>query len=101
MVEIDPREGSGVIPTDWEAFLQPGGRPEHAVRGINRPELRQVQALAGVLRRNYDYDRFWFVFPNDGDVAYLKPDYQNIQLVVRIHDKEGRVEWPASMMRSR
>jgi len=25
MVEIDPREGSGVIPLDWEAFLQPRG----------------------------------------------------------------------------
>jgi hypothetical protein len=33
IVDIDPREGSGVIPNDWEAFLQPKGRPEAAVRG--------------------------------------------------------------------
>jgi hypothetical protein len=98
MVEIDPREGSGVIPLDWEAFLQPEGRPEGAIKGMNKPELRNVQALAGVLRRNYDYDRFWLVFSNDSDVDYLKPGIQNIQLVVRIHDKEGRVEWPRSLM---
>jgi hypothetical protein len=98
MVEIDPREGSGVIPLDWEAFLQPEGQPEVAVRGTNRPELRNVQALAGVLRRNYDYDRFWVVFPNNSDAGYLKPGVQNIQLVIRIHDKEGRVEWPSALM---
>jgi len=33
MVEIDPREGSGVIPSDWEAFLQPKGAAARAVRG--------------------------------------------------------------------
>lgn len=101
MVEIDPREGSGVIPLDWEAFLQPEGQPLAAVRGTNAPELRTVQALAGVLRRNYDYDRFWVVFPNNSDAGYLKPGVQNIQLVVRIHDKEGRVEWPSSSMHVR
>ncbi len=65
LVEIDPREGSGIIPNDWTAFLQPvsaqgSGR---SVRGVNTPRLREVPALAGVLRRNYDYDRFWVVFP--------------------------------------
>lgn len=101
IVEIDPREGSGVIPLDWEAFLQPEGQPEAAVRGRNTPELRNVPALAGVLRRNYDYDRFWVVFPDNSDVQYLKPGVRNIQLVVRIHDKEGRVEWPSSLMHVR
>jgi hypothetical protein len=51
-----------------------------------------------VLRRNYDYDRFWVVFPNNSDAGYLKPGVQNIQLVIRIHDKEGRVEWPSALM---
>ena len=94
MVEIDPREGSGVIPNDWEAFLQPKGQPARAVRGVVSPKLRDVKALAGVLRRNYDYDRFWVTFPleKDGSTIFSGPGVA--ELVVRIHDKEGRVEWP-------
>lgn len=93
IVEIDPREGSGVIPNDWEAFLQPKGRPDEAVKGVNSPRLREVKALAGVIRRNYDYDRFWVVFPTK-DVSYLRADVLEVELVVRIHEKEGRVSWP-------
>ena len=104
IVEIDPREGSGVIPNDWSAFLQadvPDFAEPRAVRGQDTPKLREVKALAGVLRRNYDYDRFWVVFPDNSDVQYLKPGVRTIQLVVRIHDKEGRVEWPSSLMHVR
>jgi hypothetical protein len=90
MVEIDPREGSGVIPLEWAAFLQAVDRPESAVRGVNTPELRTVKALSGVRRRNYDYDRFWMVFPTG---PFSGPDVRQIELIVRIHDKEGRVEW--------
>jgi hypothetical protein len=98
MVEIDPREGSGVIPNDWEAFLQPRGRPDEAVAGVVTPRLREVKALAGVMRRNYDYDRFWVVFPTK-DASYLRMDVQEVELVVRIHEKEGRVSWltPSSL----
>jgi hypothetical protein len=46
MVEIDPREGSGVIPNEWEAFLQPKDRPAQAVRGVVTPRLRDVKSLA-------------------------------------------------------
>jgi hypothetical protein len=98
MVEIDPREGSGVIPLDWEAFLQPEGQPELAVRGVNVPGLRNARAFAGVLRRNYDYDRFWVVFPGGADAAYAQPDVQKIELVVRIYDQEGHVDWPSSVL---
>lgn len=95
MVEIDPREGSGVIPRDWEAFLQPKGHPARAVRGVVAPHLRDVKALAGVLRRNYDYDRFWVVFPLETDDGFLFTTSDRVaELVVRIHDKEGHVEWP-------
>jgi hypothetical protein len=93
IVEIDPREGSGVIPNDWESFLQPRGRPDEAVAGVVTPRLREVKALAGVMRRNYDYDRFWVVFPTK-DASYLRTDVQEVELVVRIHEKEGRVSWP-------
>lgn len=96
MIEIDPREGSGVIPSDWTAFLQSKGRPEQAVRGTPAPELREVKALAGVIRRNYDYDRFWVTFPlrrSDGTSLFGDTD-RVAELIVRIADKEGRVEWP-------
>lgn len=95
IVEIDPREGSGVIPNEWEAFLQPKDRPAQAVRGTVTPRLRDVKALAGVLRRNYDYDRFWVVFPlqQGGGPVFTSSD-RMAELIVRIHDKEGRVEWP-------
>ncbi len=103
MVEIDPREGSGVIPNDWSAFLQPAmanGAEARTVRGENVPKLREVKALAGVLRRNYDYDRFWVVFPlrhPDGAPLFAQ-DATHAELVVRIADREGRVKWaiPAS-----
>ena len=100
MVEIDPREGSGVIPTDWSAFLQavrPGEVEGKSVRGVNTPALREVKALAGVLRRNYDYDRFWVVFPlTHADGAPVIPrDAVAVELVVRISGREGRVRWPA------
>lgn len=94
MIEIDPREGSGVIPNDWESFLQPKGESARAVRGSVTPKLRDVKALAGILRRNYDYDRFWVTFPleKDGLPVFNGPGLA--ELVVRIHNKEGRVDWP-------
>jgi hypothetical protein len=96
MIEIDPREGSGVIPSDWTAVLQPKGQPQHAVRGTVNPQLRDLKALAGVLTRNYDYDRFWVTFPlKRVDGGPLFSDTEPLaELTVRIGDKEGRVEWP-------
>ena len=95
MVEIDPREGSGVIPRDWEAFLEPKGRPERGVRGVTNQALRDVRGLEGVKRRNYDYDRFWVVFDDEkeGRPIFDAGD-ASAELVVRIYDREGRVEWP-------
>jgi hypothetical protein len=106
MVEIDPREGSGVVPDDWSAFLQPvlsDGNLGQPVRGRNTPKLREVNALRGPLRRNYDYDRFWVVFPlthDDGSPVFPSGS-TGAELVVRIHDREGRVRWsmPQNMTR--
>ncbi len=99
MVEIDPREGSGVIPLEWEGFLQPKGTKSGlagSVSGTKNPGLRNVQALAGVLRRNYDYDRFWLVFPlaNEAGEPIFSSSTREAELVVRIYNKEGRVSWP-------
>ena len=65
------------------------------VSGRVEPRLRDVPALAGVLRRNYDYDRFWMVFPlrtDDGQPLFGRDDLE-AELVVRIYDKEGRITW--------
>jgi hypothetical protein len=103
MVEIDPNQGSGVIPPDWEAFLQPVGatRPEQAIRGQENPELRKLRALQGVRQRNYDYDRFWLTFPlvSEKGEPLIAPNATEVDLIVRIYNREGNVRWtiPASI----
>lgn len=99
MVEIDPREGSGIIPADWAAWLQPAGAGDTAgtpVRGELAPQLRELPAFQGVLRRNYDYDRFWVRFPmaHASGEPVLPRGTSHAELVVRIAGKEGRVKWP-------
>jgi hypothetical protein len=99
LVEIDPREGSGVIPLDWVALLQTksvdGSVSASAVKGTNTSNLRNAKALAGVFRRDYDYEPFWVVFRPDRDQATLlaSPSADQAELIVRIHNKEGRVVW--------
>jgi hypothetical protein len=96
MVDIDPNEGSGVVPLDWEVFLQPKGRADRAVAGVKTSKLREVRALQGVMRRNYDYDRFWVAFPlrgTEGQPLFRETD-REAELIVRVYDREGRVTWP-------
>jgi hypothetical protein len=101
MIELDPREGSGVIPSDWEAYLQARGTDPAAggsVRGTSVPRLRDVAALSGVERRNYDYDRFWVVFPLVGEAA--TPIFGNgaseAELITRVYSQEEHTYWPIS-----
>ncbi len=98
MVEIDPREGSGVIPVDWLVLLVPKQGKEDAgpaIRGVFRPEHRENPLLAGVIRRNYDYDRFWVDFPmTTGGRPAIPVTADSIDLIARIYEKEGRVSWP-------
>jgi hypothetical protein len=100
MVEIDPNQGSGVIPPDWEAFLQPRGatNQDAAARGTENPELRKTRALQGVRQRNYDYDRFWMVFPLETAKGepLIGSGTSEVELVVRIYNREGTVRWPVS-----
>ncbi len=95
LVELDPREGSGVIPLGWTAHLQPKDRPQApAVKGSLMPRLRDVPVLKGVDKRDYAYDVFWVGFPlaRDG-VTVFGPEDREAELVVRIEGKEGRVTW--------
>ena len=101
LVEIDAREGSGVIPLDWRSSLQPTGSKSdspNSVSGTGEPSLRNVKALSGVARRDYAYDIFWVVFPVSNSEG--KPIWEHapdsIDLVVGIYNKEGRVTWPVS-----
>ena len=98
VVELDPREGSGVIPLDWRVFLQPAGLrlgDPGSIPGIKAPELRSVKALTGVYRRDYDYDIFWVTFPlvDKNGNATISSDVQEIELLVGIYGNEGRVSW--------
>ncbi len=97
LVELDPREGSGVIPLDWRVFLQPKGEKPGSslsIAGIKSPQLRNLKALSGVMRRDYDYDVFWVVFPLiENNVSVLSPNVSQIELVVGIYNHEGRVTW--------
>lgn len=103
LVEIDPSQGSGVLPLEWQAYLQPKGLTEGdegAVSGIQAPALRKVKALAGIGQRDYAYDQFWLVFPLTRDKAPVFSDAKNdAELIVIIYDREGSVEWtiPASI----
>ena len=96
LVEIDPREGSGVIPNGWSAFLGPAGNDRGVVRGESVPSLEKVKGLRGVYRRDYNYELFWVVFPlKDADGAALFPTgVLRADLTVRISNKEGRVSFP-------
>ena len=65
------------------------------VPGVSVPSLRRARALAGQLPRNYDYDRFWIVFPlhtSDGEPLFDATTTE-AELVVRIYEKEGRITW--------
>ena len=98
-VEIDPREGSGVIPADWVALLGARARNNavpRSVRGASRPELRDLPALAGAAPRDYSYEVFWVVFParcEDGQPLF-SPSDNEAELSVNIRGKVGRVRWP-------
>ncbi len=62
LIELNPNEGSGVIPLDWRVFIQPRGLQlgdEGAIKGKKSSKLRKVKALAGVFKRDYDYDVFF------------------------------------------
>lgn len=98
IVEVDPREGAGVIPLDWVLLLQPkspDGKITAPVRGTSESRLRRVKALTNVTPRDYSYSVFWIVFPllrEDGTLVLSDSDSE-AELIVRIYEKEGRVHW--------
>jgi hypothetical protein len=99
LIELDPNEGSGVVPSEWTAVLQPKGLPPGSpgsVQGTATPGLRTVRALAGVSRRDYAYDAFWVVFPltTDAGSPIFDQATGDAELIVNIRGGEGIVSWP-------
>ena len=100
-IELNPREGSGVIPLDWQATLRPKGVKDDsplAIGGTSTPSLREVKALTRVGPRDYAYDVFWMVFPmrdKQGKQIWETPP-DEIELVVEINNMRGRVSWRVS-----
>ncbi len=66
-----------------------------AVSGIKSPQFKQIKALSGVSRRDYNYDVFWVVFPivDENGNTMLADNIAQLELVVGIYSKEGRVSW--------
>lgn len=97
LVEIDPREGSGIIPAGWTAFLQPkdsADHPQTSIRGTSIPKLGELRALSGVFPRDYAYDAFWMLFDNTEDGGYpVSSASPELELVVQISSKTGKVRW--------
>jgi hypothetical protein len=76
----------------WPAAL--AERPR-AVKGVEMPALRSVPALRGTAKRDYAYDQFWVTSPlrtREGTPLFSDAD-QQAEIIVRIHDKEGRAVW--------
>jgi hypothetical protein len=99
LIEVDPNEGSGVIPSEWTAVLQPKGAPPGdptAIQGTLVSALRERRALSGVFRRDYSYDVFWVVFGLRGEAArpFVAPAGRDAELVVNIQGREAVVSWP-------
>ncbi len=96
LIEVDPDEGSGVIPINWDAFLQARGAPPlAAVRGVENRRLQELRVLHNVLPRNYKYDRFWMVFPTHtkaGSPVFSQAD-REAELTVRIRGRETTLRW--------
>ena len=97
MVELEADEGSGFIPSSWIAVIHVKGTvpgSDKSVGGVKQ-RLRKVRVLAGVRRRNYGYDRYWMVFPfvTGKGVPLFPATARNAEIVVRIHNQEGRARW--------
>lgn len=101
LVEIDPREGSGVIPNDLRLLLQPKGvdaESNRTIRGVKNISLCDITAFKGISARDYDYDMLWveFSMKDEKGNSFWNNVPTEIELVVGIYNKDGRVNWKVS-----
>jgi hypothetical protein len=98
LIELDAIEGAGIIPKDWQAFLQQedaGKKGLQSAGGIKKPEFRHLKALSGTLAKDYKYERFWIVFDLvDNNGKKLFQEYaEKAELVIRIFGKERKCKF--------
>ncbi|HWQ92852.1 MAG TPA: hypothetical protein VN673_14340, partial [Clostridia bacterium] len=94
LVELDPREGSGVIPSDWLARFGAGGKQGLAVVGRQIGAEGVWKPLLSAFPRDYSYDAFLLEFSRTFEGApVLRPADAEAELLVRIHNKQGHVRW--------
>ena len=95
LVELDPREGSGVIPRDWIARFGPRGAEDRQVVGQVVPDEGTWRRLTSAFPRDYSYDIFLLKFPAqvESDHRLFESTDTEAELVVRIYNKSGRVRW--------
>jgi hypothetical protein len=95
LVELDPREGSGVIPRDWTARFGPSRAEDRQVVGQVVPDEGTWRRLASAFPRDYSYDIFLLKFPAqvEGGHPLFESADTEAELVVRIYNKSGRVRW--------
>jgi hypothetical protein len=94
LVELDPREGSGVIPKDWSARFGPAGRETAQVTGRRIGREGAWGTLVSAFPRDYSYDVFLLAFPRTAEGApVLRPSDAEAELAVRIYNKQGSVRW--------
>jgi hypothetical protein len=97
LVEIDPREGSGVIPNDWLSRFGQAGSDRKVVGRVLAPE-GAWKSLLSAFPRDYAWDLFLVEFPRqleDGAPVFAQPG-PDAELIVRIRDKQGRVRWKSA-----
>jgi hypothetical protein len=93
-VELDPREGSGVIPKDWVARFGSPAEPGRAVVGEILPETEIWNLIASAFPRDYAYDVFLVrVAKKTGDRRTLENTDSKAELTVGIYNKVGHVHW--------
>ncbi len=95
LVELDPREGSGVIPKDWLARFGPKGIEDRKVTGQVIPDQGVWRTLISAFPRDYSYDIFIVKFPTEAQegIKVLDPSDSEAELLVRIYNKTGKVKW--------
>ena len=95
LVELDPREGSGVIPGDWTARFGPRQDESRQVPGQEVAGQGVWKSLLSAFPRDYSYDVFLMKFPRNGPGGgpLLEAGASEAELVVRIYNKVGRVRW--------
>ena len=93
MIELDPREGSGVIPSDWTARL---GNEKNSESGHICEKLPDTGPWAQIIRafpRDYAYDAFLVrVARVDGGKPIITSGLP-VELRVHIENKSGTVRW--------